>query len=167
MVPALAPAGAMKLLRTGNVAVVEDTLLVQFGVQLGDALRKLPGQLSGGMRMRTAIARALVTGPELLLLDEPFGALDEITRQSLDDMLLSLQAELGMTVVMVTHSIVEAAYVGRQVVVMAPSPGRVVARVEPAFARRTPALRATPEFAATSAEILRALAEAMMARGAA
>ena len=77
-------------------------------VQLADAGRKLPGQLSGGMRMRASIARALVTEPELLLLDEPFGALDEITRHALDDMLLSLHARLGMTVVMVTHSIVES-----------------------------------------------------------
>lgn len=136
-------------------------------VQMHGAAGKLPGHLSGGMRMRTAIARALVTRPELLLLDEPFGALDEITRHALDDMLLALHADLGMTVVMVTHSIVEAAYVGRRIVVMAPAPGRVVATIEPPFAARTPALRATPEFAAVSAELLRTLESAMIAGGAA
>lgn len=137
-------------------------------VQLAGAGRKLPGQLSGGMRMRASIARALVTQPELLLLDEPFGALDEITRQALDDLLLALWGELGMTVVLVTHSIVEAAYLGRQVVVMAPSPGRVVGCIEPAFASRTPALRATPEFAASTASLLQLLAAAMVGdRGAA
>ena len=131
-------------------------------VQLSGAGRKLPGQLSGGMRMRASIARALVTGPELLLLDEPFGALDEITRQALDDMLLSLWQELRMSVLMVTHSIVEAAYVGQQVVVMAPAPGRVVEVIEPGFAERTPALRATPEFARVTAGILRSLSAAMV-----
>jgi NitT/TauT family transport system ATP-binding protein len=131
-------------------------------VQLAGAGRKLPGQLSGGMRMRASIARALVTEPELLLLDEPFGALDEITRQALDDLLLSLWGELGMTVVVVTHSIVEAAYLGRQVVVMAPAPGRVVGCIEPGFASRTPALRATPEFAAATASLLQMLAQSMV-----
>jgi NitT/TauT family transport system ATP-binding protein len=131
-------------------------------VQLAGAGRKLPGQLSGGMRMRASIARALVTEPELLLLDEPFGALDEITRQALDDLLLSLWGELGMTVVVVTHSIVEAAYLGRQVVVMAPAPGRVVGCIEPGFASRNSALRATPEFATATASLLQMLAQSMV-----
>ena len=136
-------------------------------VQLAGAERKLPGQLSGGMRMRASIARALVTRPSLLLLDEPFGALDEITRHALDDMLLGLNASLGMTVLLVTHSITEAAYLGDRVVVMAPAPGRVVRAIEPGFRARTPALRASAEFAACAAEVLRALGEASMARGAA
>ena len=134
-------------------------------VRLPSVARKLPGQLSGGMRMRAAIARALVTEPELLLLDEPFGALDEITRQALDDMLLALQAELRMTTLVITHSIVEAAYLGDRVVVMAPAPGRVVEVVEPRFAARTPALRASPEFAAVTARLLQHLASAMVAAG--
>ena len=136
-------------------------------VGLGDAHRKLPGQLSGGMRMRAAIARALVTRPQVLLLDEPFGALDEITRHALDDMLLGLNASLGMTVLLVTHSITEAAYLGDRVVVMAPAPGRVVRTFDPGFAARTPALRASAEFAACAAEVLRALGEASMRAGAA
>jgi NitT/TauT family transport system ATP-binding protein len=112
--------------------------------------------------MRASIARALVTAPQLLLLDEPFGAVDEIARHALDDLLRSLWSELGMTVVMVTHSIVEATYVGEQVVVMAPAPGRIVAQFTPSFRERTAALRATPEFAAVTAEVLRALGEAMV-----
>ena len=134
-------------------------------VRLPAVARKLPGQLSGGMRMRVAIARALVTEPGLLLLDEPFGALDEITRQALDDMLLALHAELGMTTVIVTHSIVEAAYLGDRVVVMAPAPGRVVEVFEPGFGARTPALRAAPEFAAATARLLQHLASAMVLAG--
>jgi NitT/TauT family transport system ATP-binding protein len=131
-------------------------------VGLGGATRKLPGQLSGGMRMRASIARALVTAPQLLLLDEPFGAVDEISRHTLDDLLRSLWAELAMTVVMVTHSIVEATYVAEQVVVMAPAPGRIVAQFTPSFAHHSPLLRATPEFAAVTAEVLRSLGEAMV-----
>ena len=136
-------------------------------VCLPDAERKLPGHLSGGMRMRASIARALVTRPSLLLLDEPFGALDEITRNLLDDMLLGLNASLGMTVLLVTHSITEATYLGDRVVVMAPAPGRTVRTFDPAFASRTPALRATAEFAACAADILRALGEASVRAGAA
>jgi NitT/TauT family transport system ATP-binding protein len=135
-------------------------------VGLAAATRKVPHQLSGGMRMRAAIARALVTNPRALLLDEPFGALDEITRSTLDDLLLSLRAELGMTVVMVTHSIVEAVYVADRVLVMAPGPGRVVADLRPGFAPRTAALRGTPEFAACTAQVLQAMAGAMASHAA-
>ncbi|MFZ4466434.1 MAG: ABC transporter ATP-binding protein [Phycisphaerales bacterium] len=132
-------------------------------VGLGGAERKLPGQLSGGMRMRVAIARALVTRPQVLLLDEPFGALDEITRHQLDDLVLRLRAELGMTVVLVTHAITEAAYMGDRVFVMAPSPGRVVRAFEPGFGTRDAALRASPRFAAVVADLMQSLAGAMLA----
>lgn len=130
-------------------------------VGLADALERLPGQLSGGMRMRAAIARALITEPRVLLLDEPFGSLDEITRQALDDLLLALWQRHGMTAVMVTHSITEAVYLGERVLVLAPGPGRVVHALQPAFAERTPALRATAEFAAAAAEVLRELGRGM------
>ena len=130
-------------------------------VGLGDAHRKLPGQLSGGMRMRAAIARALVTRPQVLLLDEPFGALDEITRHVLDDLVLAIRAELGMTVVLVTHSIAEAAYLGDRIFVMAPAPGRIVRTVEPGFAARGPALRASVPYATLMADLLHSLGTAM------
>jgi NitT/TauT family transport system ATP-binding protein len=130
-------------------------------VGLADAHRKLPGQLSGGMRMRAAIARALVTRPQVLLLDEPFGALDEITRHVLDDLVLSLRSELSMTVVLVTHSIAEAAYLGDRIFVMAPAPGRIVRTVEPGFSARGPALRASVPYASLMADLLHSLGTAM------
>lgn len=87
-------------------------------VGLSDASDKLPRELSGGMRMRVSIARALVTEPPVLLMDEPFAALDEFTREKLDDDLLTLWRELGWTVIFVTHSVYESVYLSERILVM-------------------------------------------------
>jgi len=105
-----------------------DALLHKAG--LGDVVHARPSQLSGGMRQRTAIVRALALQPDVLLMDEPFSALDEFTREALQDQLLDLWGDLEATVVFVTHSISEAVRLSDTVVVMAPKPGRIVATVD-------------------------------------
>jgi len=126
-------------------------------VGLADAADRLPAQLSGGMRMRAAVARALVSDPRLLLLDEPFGALDEVTRFRLDEELAALVRGTGITVLLVTHSISEAVFLGDEVVVMSPRPARIIERFAIPFATRNAALRADPEFAAMQNRVLEVL----------
>jgi NitT/TauT family transport system ATP-binding protein len=119
--------------------------LVQVG--LLEVAARFPAALSGGMRMRVSIARALVTTPHVLLMDEPFAALDELTRAYLDDELRALWRAHAMTVVFVTHAVVEAAYLAERVIVLSPRPASVVADIPVALpAERTPGLRDTLEF---------------------
>lgn len=121
-----------------------------------------PRQLSGGMKMRVSIARALVTRPAVLLMDEPFAALDEITRLKLNDDLAELQNSLGATVVFVTHSVVESVYLADRIVVMAARPGRAVAEIEvEAPAVRREGFRLTSSYAETCRRTSAALHLAM------
>jgi NitT/TauT family transport system ATP-binding protein len=129
-------------------------------VELQGCEQSYPRQLSGGMKMRTSIARALVTKPEVLLMDEPFGALDEMTRSRLNSDLLDLWQQQHWTVLFVTHNIYEAVYLSNRVVVMAARPGRVIADVSiKAPYPRTEEFRTTPLFNSYCRQISQALAD--------
>jgi len=130
-------------------------------VGLAAASARLPRQLSGGMRMRASIARALVTNPDLLLMDEPFGALDEFTRQRLESELLELWSAQRVTVVFVTHSIQEAVFLSTRVVVMGAHPGRILdaMSVDEPY-QRSDAFRLSPAFAALAQQVSACVAKA-------
>jgi NitT/TauT family transport system ATP-binding protein len=120
--------------------------------------RKYPWQLSGGMQQRVSIARALALEPALLLMDEPFGALDEITRDHLNEQLLRLWERTGKTVVFVTHSISEAVFLANRIVVMSPRPGRIIEIIDnPIPGPRKLDVRDSPEFAAVAQRVREAL----------
>jgi NitT/TauT family transport system ATP-binding protein len=110
-----------------------DELLAKMG--LTHAAGRFPNQLSGGMQQRVQIARCLAQKPSLLLMDEPFGALDAITRQTLQDEVARLAAETGTTVVFITHDLEEAIYLGDRVIVLAANPGRIAEEIEVGIAR--------------------------------
>ncbi|MBB2677325.1 ABC transporter ATP-binding protein [Rhizobium phaseoli] len=119
----------LRLRGVSKAAAADRIMDVLTTVGLQDFAKGYPRELSGGMRMRVSIARALVTKPKLLLMDEPFAALDEITRQKLNDDVLQLWKTTGITVIFVTHSVFESAYLSNRIVVMKARPGRVHADV--------------------------------------
>ncbi|AFY71402.1 Taurine-transporting ATPase [Thalassoporum mexicanum PCC 7367] len=132
-------------------------------VGLENFAQSYPRQLSGGMKMRVSIARALVTSPQMLLMDEPFGALDDITRTSLNDELLNFWSQEKWTVMFVTHNIYEAVYLSSRVVIMAARPGRIVAEVaiDQPYPRQ-PEFRTSQAFSHYCQQVSAQLAQAMM-----
>ncbi|MFN4273651.1 MAG: ABC transporter ATP-binding protein [Aliihoeflea sp.] len=136
-------------------------------VGLADFADAYPRELSGGMKMRVSIARALITGPKLLLMDEPFAALDEITRQKLNDDVRQLWQRSGVTVIFVTHSVYEATYLSNRIVVMRARPGEVYRDLAmPEAEVRDVHYRSSEEFQASSALVSRTLLEAISVGGA-
>jgi taurine transport system ATP-binding protein len=129
-------------------------------VGLSDFARAAPYELSGGMQQRCQIARVLANDPEIMLLDEPFGALDALTRERLQDELLGVWRGSGRTALFITHSVEEAVYLGSRVLVMSPRPGRIV------FDERTPfpdgTQRTSPEFTAFRERVAAALSATLM-----
>jgi NitT/TauT family transport system ATP-binding protein len=164
LLPWATVAGNVRLpLRLKNIAGkesrVEDALALVGLEEFRDAY---PRELSGGMKMRVSIARALVTRPQLLLMDEPFAALDEITRFKLNDDLLALWRRLDCTVVFVTHSVFESVYLSTRILMFTPRPGRIAAEFTiDAPEPRTEHFRTSPEYGAQCREVSAALARVM------
>jgi NitT/TauT family transport system ATP-binding protein len=134
-------------------------------VGLSEFLDAYPAELSGGMRQRLGLARAIALDADLLLMDEPLSALDALTREDLQDLLLELWRQRGHTAVLVTHSIEEAVFLGRRIIVMTPRPGRIHAMVENPRMGES-GYRATEEFYERCAELRRLLAEEGALQGA-
>lgn len=149
----------LKLAHVASAEIARRVDEVLARVDLAEFADAFPRELSGGMKMRASLARALVTRPDILLMDEPFAALDEITRFRLNDDLLALWRELQMTVVFVTHSVFESVYLSQRVVVMTPRPGRIAASFDiEAPTSRGEEFRLSADYAAQCREVSRALA---------
>ena len=147
-----------ELSRMSKAAVRNEALAAIATVGLTDFIHHLPRQLSGGMKMRTSLARSLVLAPELFLFDEPFGALDEITRGRLNLVLMDLFLKRSFAGLFVTHSVEESVFLSTRVVVMSARPGRIVADFPIPFEFPRPLeLRYSPEFAAVAGEVAAAL----------
>ncbi|RRZ89775.1 taurine ABC transporter ATP-binding subunit [Erwinia sp. 198] len=129
-------------------------------VGLGGAEKKFIWQLSGGMRQRVGIARALAADPQLLLLDEPFGALDAFTREQMQELLLNLWRDSGKQVLLITHDIEEAVFLASELILLSPGPGKIIERLPLAFGRRYAAgeacrsIKSDPAFIATREYVL-------------
>jgi NitT/TauT family transport system ATP-binding protein len=137
-----------------------EATLRQIGLRPDDA-RKRPRMLSGGMQMRVSLARALVTRPDLMLLDEPFAALDDISRQQLNEELMSIWMSQGWTAVFVTHNVAEAVFLSQRILVMSQRPGQIHANICINLPYpRLPEIRGTAEFAGYCGEVARTLREA-------
>jgi NitT/TauT family transport system ATP-binding protein len=156
-----------------NVRLPLELAHVEASAAVGDALARVgladfagayPRELSGGMKMRASIARALVTEPQLLLMDEPFAALDEINRFKLNNDLLGVWQELRRTVIFVTHSVFESVYLSQRIVVMTARPGRVFTEIViPAPYPRDEHFRTSADYAALCRQVALALSQAMAA----
>jgi NitT/TauT family transport system ATP-binding protein len=153
----------LKLAGTDKAAAAPRVMETLSRVGLSDFAQAYPRELSGGMRMRVSIARALVTAPRVLLMDEPFAALDEITRFKLNDDLVALWRELSMTVVFVTHSVFESVFLSSRIVVMTGRPGRVARELAIDAPNRDTQFRTSAEYAGYCRVTSEALHQAMRA----
>ena len=150
----------LRLMRESRPAAEAKVDGILANVGLAEFTDVYPRELSGGMKMRVSLARALATDPDLLLMDEPFAALDEITRFKLNNDLLELWRRLRKTIIFVTHSVFESVYLSQRVIVMTPRPGRISAEFVIAETERTEEFRTSAVYTAHCRDVSQALARA-------